>query len=75
MTDVFEINFLLTMIKFASKLQDAEKKEIINILDPVLPNEYDILVIDFVSVRRSIIIGEDQFKLKCRVNVDLKEDI
>ena len=53
------------MIYFAPTFCEEGKKEILEIVDPILPEDYDILLIEFDMIKRSNIIGEVQFTLKC----------
>ena len=63
------------MIHFAPTFCEEGKKEILEIVDPILPEDYDILLIEFDMIKRSNIIGEVQFTLKCRVNIKSKDGI
>ena len=61
------------MINFAPKFCEEGKKEILEILDLILPE--DILLIEFEMIKRSNTSCEAQFTLKCRVNIKSKDDI
>ena len=61
------------MISFANK--DIDHEHILKVLDPILPDEYNILVLDFELIKASKIIGESQFYSKFRLNIDNKENI
>ena len=63
------------MINFAPKFCAEGKKEILEILDPILPEDYDILLIEFDMIKRSNINSEVQLTLKWRVNMKSKDDI
>ena len=63
------------MINFAPKYGTDEKAAILEVLEQILPEEYNILFVGFEVVKGSNIIKEAKFKLKCRVNIESKEQI
>ena len=65
------------MFKFTSKFSDDFKAEASSILNPVLPDDYSysFFITEFKVLKQSVIVGETQFTLECRVNVEAKDDI
>ena len=62
------------MFKFTLKFSDDFKTEASSILNPVLPDDYSFFIAEFKVVKQSVIVGETQFTLECRVNVEAKDD-
>ena len=63
------------IFKFTSKFSDDFKTEASSILNPVLPDDYSFFITGFKVVKQSAIVGETQFTVECRVNIEAKEDI
>ena len=64
------------MITFGFKTANREEEvDIRKILEPILPEEYDVLVIDFKLIKLSNIIGESQFEANFRVNVTSEDGV
>ena len=63
------------MFKFTSKFSDDFKTDASSILNPVLSDDYSFFITKFKVVKQSAIVGETQFTLECRVNVEAKDDI
>ena len=63
------------MINLVPKYGTDEKEAILEVLELILPEEYNILLVEFEVVKRWNIIREAQFKLKCRFNIESKEQI
>ena len=63
------------MISFTPKFCEQEKNETLAILQPILPENYTFIVIDFKLVKCSTIVGETLFNVNFRVNIENKESI
>ena len=63
------------MFKFTSKFSDDFKTDASSILNPVLFDDYSFFITEFKVVKQSAIVGDTQFTLGCRVNVEAKDDI
>ncbi len=61
------------MITFGFKCGSCEEVDIKDILEPILPEEYDVLLISYEKIKRSNIVGES--KASFRVNVDSEEGL
>ena len=57
------------MITFGYKCGSSEEADAVRTLEPILPEEYDFLILSYETIKHSSIIGETLFKAEFRVNV------